>query len=266
MKVGVSHLIAGGTPLDQFFKASAEAGYEVVELCVRRSGEVTPETTKDALKEIKKSANDCGLTIDSVCHSHITGNLLASGDAQKIAIEETKIGLEIAAELGAYCTLHTLGGLNPDLYYDEAYKNGIASLKAIAPTAEKLNVDLAVEFVWNGFLFSPLEMRNFLNEVGSNAVGFYFDPGNMAVFQFPQHWARILGKHIKMVHMKDWKGNALNGSWPALLEGNVNFPVVMRELASAGYNGPLISEVPEGDAPLKVTAESIRKIMKMADA
>lgn len=268
MKVGISHLIAGGTPLDQFFKESAEAGYEVAELCVRRDGELTPDTPRDKIKAIKKSAKDCGLTIDSVCHSHCTGNLLASGDAQKIAIEETEIGLEIAAELGAYCTLHTLGGLNPDLYYEDAYKNGVDSLKAIAPTAEKLNVALAVEFVWNGFLFSPLEMRNFLNAVGSDAVGFYFDPGNMAVFQFPQHWVRALGKYgyIKMVHMKDWKGNALNGSWPALLEGNVNFPVVMRELASAGYNGPLISEVPDGDAPLKVTAESIRKIIKMAEA
>jgi len=266
MKVGISHLIAGGTPLDQFFKESADAGYEFAELCVRGAGELTIQTPIEKIKAIRKSAEDCGLTIDSVCHSHCTGNLLASGDAQETSIGETKKGLEIAAELGAYCTLHTLGGLNPDLYYDEAYKNGIASLKAIAPTAKKLGVALAVEFVWSGFLFSPLEMNNFLNEVGSDAIGFYFDPGNMAVFQYPQHWVRILGKHIKMVHMKDWKGNALNGSWPALLEGNVNFPVVMRELVSAGYNGPLISEVPAGDAPIEVTAESIRKIIKMVEA
>jgi len=40
----------------------------------------------------------------------------------------------------------------------------------------------------------------------------------------------------------------------------------MRELVSAGYNGPLISEVPAGDAPIEVTAESIRKIIKMVEA
>jgi L-ribulose-5-phosphate 3-epimerase len=266
MKVGISNLIAGGMPLEQFFKESADAGYEVVEVCLRRDGELTPKTSSEKIKDIRKSAETLGLSIDSVCLSHCTGNLLASGEAQEISIEETKIGLDIAAKLGAYCTLHTLGGLNPDLYYDDAYNNGIKSLKAIAPVAEKLKVALAVEFVWNGFLFSPLEMKNFLSEVGSNGIGFYFDPGNMAVFQYPQHWARIVGPFIKMVHMKDWKGNALNGSWPALLEGNVNFPVVMHELVASGYNGPLISEVPANDAPISVTAESIRKIIKMANA
>jgi len=265
MKVGISHLIDGGKPLDIFFAEAADAGYESVELCVRREGEVTPHTSSEKLKAIRKSAINKGLTIDSVCHSHCTGNLLARGESQKKAIEETIAGLQISSELGAYCTLHTLGGLSPDLYYDEAYKNGIESLKTLAPVAEKLKVAIAVEFVWNGFLFSPIEMRQFLGEVGSDAVGFYFDPGNMAVFQYPQHWARILGHFIKMVHMKDWKGNALNGDWPDLLEGEVNFPVVMRELAASGYNGPLISEVPPGLAPISVTAESIRKIMKMKE-
>jgi L-ribulose-5-phosphate 3-epimerase len=266
MKVGISHLIDGGKKLDTFFKESADAGYEVVELCIRRDGELTPKTSFGALKNIRKSAEDLGLTIDSVTHSHCTGNLLESGESQQRSIEETKIGLQIASELGAYCTLHTLGGLSPQLYYDVAYNNGVESLKALAPTAEKLNVDIAFEFVWNGFLFSPLETRNFLREVGSDAVGFYFDPGNMAVFQYPHHWVHVLGSLVKMMHAKDWKGNALNGTWTPLLEGAVDFPAVMKELSACGYNRPLISEVDAGMAPIAVTAEAIRKIIKMAIA
>jgi len=128
MKVGISHLIAGKKPLREFFRESADAGYEVVELCIRREGELTIETDSESLKDIKRSASGLDLSIDSVTHSHCTGNLLASGDPQQRSIEETRKGLEIAAELGAYCTLHTLGGLNPDLYYDAAYENGIKSL------------------------------------------------------------------------------------------------------------------------------------------
>ncbi|MEZ4621441.1 MAG: TIM barrel protein [Caldilineaceae bacterium] len=122
--------------------------------------------------------------------------------------QRNKAGLQIAAGLGIGCTLHTLGRLRPDLYYDDAYRNGVRSLQAIAETAEALGVALAVEFVWNGFLFSPLEMRHFLDEVGSPQIGFYFDPGNMAVFQYPHHWVCIVGDHIKMVHLKDWQGRA----------------------------------------------------------
>jgi len=62
--------------------------------------------------------------------------------------------------------------------------------------------------VTNVMFFGIPEIKD---EVGSQAIGFYFDPGNMAVFQYPHHWVRILGNHIKMVHMKEWKGNATNG-------------------------------------------------------
>ena len=85
----------------------------------------------------------------------------------------------------------------------------------------------------------------------------------MAVFQYPQHWARILGNDIKMVHMKDWKGNALSGGWPGLLEGGINFKSIMTELRRAGYRGPLISEVDVASAGIEKTAEAIRKIIAM---
>ena len=266
MKVGISHLIMGGKSIEAFFQESAKAGYESVELCLRREGELSPQTSVETLIKIRKSAEELGLSIDSVVHGQCTGNLLADGEAQQRSIEETKVGLQISAELGAKCTLHTLGGLSPQLYYDDAYRNGIQSLKKLAPFAEKLNVAIAVEFVWNGFLFSPIETRNFLNEVGSNAIGFYFDPGNMAVFQYPQHWVRILGSHIKMMHAKDWTGNALNGKWTPLLEGGVDFPTVMRELKASGYDDAVISEVDPGMASIEATAEAIRKIIKMAEA
>jgi hexulose-6-phosphate isomerase len=85
----------------------------------------------------------------------------------------------------------------------------------------------------------------------------------MAVFQFPHHWVRILGRRIKHVHLKDWKGNALNGNWTPLLQGAVDFTKLMAELRTAGYAGPLISEVPEALAPLAETAKTIRKIIAM---
>jgi hexulose-6-phosphate isomerase len=99
--------------------------------------------------------------------------------------------------------------------------------------------------------------------VGSDHIGFYFDPGNMAVFHFPQHWVRITGKHLKMMHLKDWKGNALNGGWTSLLEGNVDFAAVNKELRAIGYDGPMISEVAPSLASIEDTAKAIRKIIEM---
>lgn len=263
MQVGISQIIARDLPLTEFLQQAAASGYEVVELCLQSEGALTPQSTSAQVAQIVESASDHNLALVSMTHSHCTGNLLDSGEAQQTSIAETKAGLHIAAELGIGCTLHTLGRLRPDLYYDDAYRNGIRSLQAIAETAEQLNVALAVEFVWNGFLFSPLEMKHFLDEVNSPQIGFYFDPGNMAVFQYPHHWVRIVGRHIKMVHLKDWQGRALNGSWPALLKGEVDYVAMNRELRAIGYDGPMISEVPPDVASFAETAAAIRQVIAM---
>ncbi len=263
MQVGISQLIAGDMPLSDFLQQSAAAGYEVVELCMRRQGDLTPASQPDQLAQIVTDAHANGLALVSMTHSHCTGNLLDSGVPQQTSIRETEVGLRAAAAMGIGCTLHTLGSLRSDLYYDDAYRNAVQALKQIAETAEQLKVTLAVEFVWNGFLFSPLEMKHFLDEVNSAYIGFYFDPGNMAVFQYPHHWVRIVGSHIKMVHLKDWRGRALNGGWPALLAGEVDYVAMNRELRAINYDGPMISEVPPDLASFAETAASIRKIIAM---
>jgi hexulose-6-phosphate isomerase len=263
MQVGISQIIAGDLSLNDFLQQAAQAGYEVVELCLRRQGELTLASTAAQLDAIVAGARAQGLGLVSLTHSHCTGNLLDSGEAQQRSIDETVAGLRVAAALGIGCTLHTLGSLRPDLYYDDAYRNTVWALQQIAETAEQLHVNLAVEFVWNGFLFSPLEMKHLLDEVGSPAIGFYFDPGNMAVFQYPHHWVRIVGKHIKMVHLKDWQGRALNGGWTPLLQGAVDYTAMNQELRALGYDGPMISEVPPDLASFADTAAAIRQIIAM---
>jgi len=263
MQTGISKIILPKLTLAEFFKEASETGYETVELCLEKEGEFTLGNLDTSAKQINDLSKQYNLPVVSVVHWQCTGNLLACGDSRKTGVEETIKGLHAADAVGAKCTLHTMGSLLPEVCYDEAYENAVTSLKEIAVTAEKTGVILAVEFIWNGFAFSPLEMKHLLDDVGSEYVGFYFDPGNMAVFHYPQHWVRILGKYVKMVHMKDWKGNALNGTWPALLSGDLDFPVIVRELRAIGYDGPMISEVETGEASLEESLASIKKIISM---
>jgi hexulose-6-phosphate isomerase len=173
--------------------------------------------------------------------------------------------LRTAKVLGADTILHTLGGRpSPELYYHVAYANALRSLQELSLLAEELGVSLGVEYVWNGFLTSPMEMAQFLDQVASPCVGFYFDPGNMRIFHHSEHWVRICGRHIKKVHAKDFSWANYVVQWPPLLKGQVNFPAVMRELRAAGYDGALISEVPPSVASLEETAAAIRQLIDMA--
>ncbi|MBT3380201.1 MAG: sugar phosphate isomerase/epimerase [Lentisphaerae bacterium] len=260
MRIGISQLVLPKLSMADFLRGSAAAGYDAVELSLRPDSPIGVDASDADIAAVVALAAELGLTIESMTINHCTGNLLDSGEAQERSIAETRDGLKLAAAFGAPCALHTLGRFGPDLYYDDAYRNAVTALQELAGTAEELGVAIAVEFVWSGFLFSPMEMKQFLDDVASEYVGFYFDPGNMAVFQFPHHWVRIVGSHIKRVHLKDWQGRALNGGWTPLLEGEVDFAAMMKELHGIGYAGPLISEVPPSLAPLADTAAAIRKI------
>ena len=275
MIAGISEIVMQSLSLEDFFVRARKAGYDAVELCLGGNCPLQLENADQLVPQINALSAFYQLPVVSLVHWQCTGNLLDSGEKQRVSIEQTCRGLEIARQLGAAVSLHTLGVLSPRLYYQDAYKNALCALKAIAPAAEKTGVALAVEFVWNGFLFSPLEMRRLLDAVNSPAVGFYFDPGNMAIFQYPQHWVRALGKHIKAMHMKDWSshlldgswqtgrgGNVLNGEWTALLQGDVDFRVLMEELKACGYQGPMISEVDTFLASIEQTRAAMREIMQ----
>ena len=87
-------------------------------------------------------------------------------------------------------------------------------------------------------------MRDFIDKIGSDYVKVYFDVGNTQFIGFPEHWIKILGSRIARIHMKDFKeaiGN-LDG-FCELLEGNVNFPAVMKALREVGYDKYLTAEI-----------------------
>ncbi|HUT36656.1 MAG TPA: sugar phosphate isomerase/epimerase family protein [Planctomycetota bacterium] len=270
MKVGLSALV---TPKEWSFaelvKQAKATGYEALEVVPREGGELTLDTPAEALAALAQVAADAGIEITSLCGSGgKPANLMTSSEAERHAgIETAKAMLRTAKAMGADTILHTLGGRpGRDLYYHVAYANALRSLQELAPFAEEIGVNVAIEYVWNGFLTSPLEMAQFLDQVGSPRVGFYFDPGNMRIFHHSEHWARICGRHIQKVHAKDFSWENRVVQWPPLLKGQVDFPAVMRELRAAGYDGALISEVPPSVASLEETAAAIRQLIEMAKA
>jgi hexulose-6-phosphate isomerase len=110
--------------------------------------------------------------------------------------------------------------------------------------AEATKVSICLENVWNKFLLSPLEMRDFIDKINSPYVGVYLDVGNVIYTGYPEHWIRILGKRIKKVHFKDFrrKVGTLEG-FVDLLAGDVNFPEVMQAFKEVGYDDYVTAEM-----------------------
>ena len=263
-KIGITQLVCGSRePLESVLPKAKAAGYECLEILLTDEGDLTLHSGPEEFQKIKDLGERHGVELVSICAALSNRGSLTTGrpeDAEQFNRVVEKM-VEAAAALGMDGVLVIPGGPSPDARYDVAYKRALEGMRALAPIAERHQVVLAIEYVWNMMFLSPMEMRRFLDEVGSEYVGFYMDPGNMAIFGYPEQWIEIVGPHVKKVHFKDWKRSTR--TWPPLLEGDVDWPKVMAALREVGYRGAVVSEV-DGDWEAHArTAEAMRKIVQM---
>ena len=106
--------------------------------------------------------------------------------------------LEVASWLGVDTILVVPGAVDvffkpdfPVVPYDLVYERSFQALKELTPFAESYKVNIAIENVWNKFLLSPVEMKHFIDSIGSPYVGVYFDVGNVLRIGLPEQWIKI---------------------------------------------------------------------------
>ncbi len=268
MKIGVNRwTLPKELSLAESFRMVKRAGFDSIEINVAEDGELRPDTTESEAKSILASSTEAGVQISSVSSGLGWKYPLTSGDSavQATGIANTKAALQLAKWLDTDTILLVPGIVSPEISYEDAYNRAKTCIKELVPTAEALGVSIGVENVWNKFLLSPLEFRQFLDEIGSTHVGAYFDAGNVLVYGYPDQWIRILGKRIKKVHVKDFKSNIGNiTAFCNPLQGNVPWAEVNKALKEIGYDEFVTAEV-EGynvdpDLGLKHICESLRSV------
>ena len=254
MKKGISiWSFAEGMKIVDCMKMAKDAGFDAIELALNETGEMGLESSKDEILGYRKAADEIGIEISSLATGLYWSYTLTS-DNEKIrekAKSIVKKQLDAASLLGVDTILVVPGAVGVDfvpdsevIAYDVAYERALEAMKELAPYAESKKVYIGIENVWNKFLLSPLEMRDFIDEVGSDYVGSYFDVGNVIYSGYPEHWIKILGKRIKKVHFKDYRKDVgtLSG-FVDLLSGDVNFPAVIEELKNVGYDSYVTAEM-----------------------
>lgn len=243
-------------------KAVKKAGFEGVEM--------NSHMDQD---EVLRARDENGLIIPSVCGAHHWEKPLTHPDpkVREEGLKALKQTLRDAKRYGASSVLLVPGVVNKEVSYDQAYVRSQEQIRKAVPLAEELGVKIAVENVWNQFLLSPLEAARYVDEFNSPAVGWHFDVGNIINYGWPEQWVRILGKRIQKLHIKEFsrKRRDKEGLWKgfdvALLEGDDDWPAVMKALDEVGYSGWAMTEQGGGDTPegLKDLATRLGKILSL---
>lgn len=252
-KAIILNMVQGGASTTEKFKIARDCGWDGLE--------ISPVTMPEEIEDINKAVQASGIPV----HSIIFGGWkapLTSGDDKvgEQGVADLKAGLKGAKAVGADGLLLVPGVVNKETSYADAYKRSQKRIKTVVPLAKELGVRINIEEVWNKFLLSPLEFARYVDEFKSPWVRAYFDVANVIDFGWPEHWVHTLGNRIEKVHIKDFKRQ--DRSWPALGEGDADFPTVMKALREIGYEGWFTCELPGGDeAYLKEVARRVDRII-----
>lgn len=231
LRIGIQ-LASLKMPLRNALQTAARLGASAVEIDAR--GEVTPaDTTRTALRQLRKMLDDWNLTVSAVGFRTRRGyNVL---DRLTERIEATKAAMDLAYALGATVVINQVGNI-PDQAEGPEWDLLLQVLGDLGSYSHKAGAFLAAE---TGSESGP-ELAKLIDALPEGSLAVNLDPGNLIVNSFsPLEAVQHLGPHIMHVHAKDGvrdlaKGRGLE---VPLGRGSADFPAILGALEEHSYRG-----------------------------
>ncbi|MCH2210805.1 MAG: sugar phosphate isomerase/epimerase [Fuerstiella sp.] len=238
------------------FSAAKEAGFHGVEI-------ETPGLDVSAANEaIKKS----GLPVDgAVISNHwVVRHTDPSSDVRRKALEALKRSLEETHLVGGNTVL-LVAGHGKDGSQADIWKRGVDNISQAIPLAAELGVFIAIENVWNHFMYdhagdcnqTAAKYVEFIDELNSPWVGMQFDIGNHWKYGSMGDWIRQLGKRIVKLDLKGF--SRVEDRFADIGQGDLDWGDVRKALLEINFTGWAAAEVGKGD-PVR-----LRKISSQMD-
>ena len=256
---GISYLsfengLSNNESIESALSQTKKNGFDALELSVSSEGVINTNTSKAECEIIRKKIDDSGIFVDSIATGMSWGVSPTSNDRsiREKSIKLHQDALKVASFLDCKALLFVPGvvksPISPDIVrYDKALNRLREAINQMLPIAEDLNVDLCMENVWNGFFYSPIELRDFVDSFDSDRLGVYLDIGNLIGYQqYPPHWVELLNSRIKRVQIKDFQENfdwTGSFSFCDIGAGDVPWKETIAALNAIQYKSTIIAEM-----------------------
>lgn len=255
-------MIGEGSTVEEKFRLARDCGFDGVEM--DSPNDLDPD-------EVRAAKVATGLEIPGVVDSVHWAKPLSHPDAAVRAegVAALRTALRDCRTYGGDSVLLVPAVVSKQVSYADAYVRSQACIREVLPLARELGVRIAIENVWNNFLLSPLEAARYTDELDPEVCGWHFDVGNIVAFGWPEQWIEVLGERIRRLDVKEYSRRKLDdeGRWAGfgveLLEGDCDWPAVMRALDAVPYTGGwMAAEVRGGGAErLRDVAERMDRII-----
>ena len=245
------------------FKLIKDLGFDGIELD-------SPSDLNE--EEVLQARDETGVEIPGVVNSVHWRSPLSHPDPEIRAIcsESMITAIKQCKLFGGTTVLLVPAVVNKTINYQDAYNRSQEEIRKLIPHAEETGIRIALEYVWNNFLLSPVEAARYLDELESPYVGWYFDVGNIIRYGWPEHWIRKLGFRVMKIDVKEYsrkrerEEGLSKGFEVELGEGDCDWAAVNLALREIGYRGWGSAEVTGGDRNrLKEISERMDKIFSL---
>ena len=204
--------------------------------------------------ETKKAILESGLPVDgTVCSSHWSiRHTSPEPDVRAKALEHLQTAMRDTRAVGGHTVLLVIGH-GKDGSEEEIWRRSIDNIAKALPLAAELGMYIAIENVWNHFLYDHTggsdqtaeRFVKYVDELNSPWVGMQFDVGNHWKYGSMGDWIRMLGKRIVKLDAKGFSRK--QDKFTNIGEGDVDWADVRRALSEIGFSGWAAAEVRGGD-------------------
>lgn len=219
----------------QEFPKAARLGFHSIEWIFEAARYAeNPLWTEQGRDEIATLVAESGVRVQSVCADYFMVHKLA-GETDAALANNRDVLAELIVATHAVGADRILIPLLESSAVDtpELKREVVASLRAVAPLAERYGVTLGLETELPGPVYAQL-----VRSVGSSHVRAYYDTGNSTAqgADIAEDVAPLLPV-LHAVHVKD---RVVGGSSRPLGSGDCNFPGFFRALLRAGFHGDFV--------------------------
>ena len=243
------------------FKSAKEAGFAAIEM--NAPGMNVAET--------KKAIAESGLPVDGTVNSshwsvrHTDPN----AEVRAKALESLKQAIRDTHAVGGSTVLLVVGK-GSDGPEDEIWDRSVENISKALPVAAQYGITIAMENVWNQFLYDHEGDHNqtadkwakYVDEFNSPLVGMQFDIGNHWKYGSMGDWIRTLNKRIVKLDVKGFSRK--EGKFKKIGEGDLDFADVRKALLEINFHGNCAAEVGGGDlARLQEVSANMDRVFKL---
>ena len=239
------------------FKAAKEAGFHGIEM---DSPGMNVDETKLAILE-------SGLPVDgTVCSTHWNKTHTSPDESVRAeALKDLQTAIRDTHAVGGNTALLVVGH-GKDGPEDEIWPRAIENISQALPLCAELGVYIAIENVWNRFLYDHAgdhtqtaeKFVKFVDEFNSPWVGMQLDIGNHWKYGSMGDWIRELGKRVVKLDLKGF--SRADDKFTPIGEGDLDWADVRKAIEEINYYGWAAAEVGGGDL------EHLKKVSAQMDS